>query len=72
MVNSVEMNGSEKYLVMQEVEHNRVSEILLNQKKLDQCDLLCLVYDTSDANSFGYLASLRVRRETFHQKKKKY
>ncbi|KAG1469580.1 hypothetical protein G6F56_003178 [Rhizopus delemar] len=66
VVNSVEMNGSEKYLVMQEVEHNRVSEILLNQKKLDQCDLLCLVYDTSDANSFGYLASLRKQYKIDH------
>ncbi|KAI9244890.1 EF hand associated-domain-containing protein [Sporodiniella umbellata] len=66
VVNSVEMNGSEKYLVMQEVEHNRVSEILPNQKKLEQCDLLCLVYDTSDANSFGYLASLRKQYKIDH------
>ncbi len=61
MVNSVEMKGAEKYLVMQEVEPNQVSEILSSKKKLDQCDLLCFVYDTSDANSFGYVAALRVR-----------
>lgn len=60
VVNSVEMNGSEKYLVMQEVEPNQVSEILSNKKRLDQCDLLCFVYDTSDACSFEYVAALRV------------
>lgn len=61
MVNSVEMKGAEKYLVMQEVESTQVSEILSSKKKLDQCDLLCFVYDTSDANSFEYVSTLRVR-----------
>lgn len=55
------MKGAEKYLVMQEVEPSQVSEILSSKKKLDKCDLLCFVYDTSDANSFGYVAALRVR-----------
>jgi len=54
------MKGAEKYLVMQEVEPNQVAEILSSKKRLDQCDLLCFVYDTSDANSFGYVAALRV------------
>lgn len=60
VVNSVEMKGAEKYLVMQEVEEKQVAEILSNKKRLDQCDLLCFVYDTSDANSFEYVAALRV------------
>ncbi|KAG0799728.1 hypothetical protein G6F22_002940 [Rhizopus arrhizus] len=66
VVNSVEMKGAEKYLVMQEVEPNQVSEILSSKKKLDQCDLLCFVYDTSDANSFGYVAALREKYKTDH------
>lgn len=61
VVNSVEMKGAEKYLVMQEVEPKQVSEILSSKKRLDQCDLLCFVYDTSDANSFEYVAALRVK-----------
>lgn len=60
VVNSVEMKGAEKYLVMQEVESSQVAEILSSKKKLEQCDLLCFVYDTSDANSFEYIYSLRV------------
>lgn len=60
VVNSVEMKGAEKYLVMQEVEPRQVSEILSSKKRLDQCDLLCFVYDTSDASSFEYVAALRV------------
>lgn len=63
VVNSVEMKGAEKYLVMQEVEPKQVSEILSSKKRLDQCDLLCFVYDTSDANSFEYVAALRVSVE---------
>ena len=63
VVNSVEMKGAEKYLVMQEIESSQVPEILSSKRKLDQCDLLCLVYDTSDASSFEYVATLRVRKE---------
>ncbi|KAG1181554.1 hypothetical protein G6F35_015868 [Rhizopus arrhizus] len=51
---------------MQEVEPNQVSEILSNKKKLDQCDLLCFVYDTSDANSFGFVAALREKYKIDH------
>lgn len=54
------MKGAEKYLVMQEVEPSQVAEILSSKKRLEQCDLLCFVYDTSDANSFEYVAALRV------------
>ncbi|KAI8968398.1 EF hand associated-domain-containing protein [Mycotypha africana] len=59
VVNSVEMKGAEKYLVMQEVEQNQVADILSDKKKMEQCDLLCFIYDTSDANSFEYVANLR-------------
>ncbi|KAI9468531.1 MAG: EF hand associated-domain-containing protein [Benjaminiella poitrasii] len=66
VVNSVEMKGAEKYLVMQEIETSRVSEILSSKKKLEQCDLLCFVYDTSDASSFEYVALLREKYKIDH------
>lgn len=36
------------------------AEVLQNKKKLDKCDLLCFVFDSSDVNSFAYVANLRV------------
>jgi Ras family protein T1 len=59
-VNSIEINGSEKYLVMQEFGPNLDSEVLQNKKKMELCDLVCMVYDSADANSFAYIANLRV------------
>ncbi|KAJ3277074.1 ERMES complex Ca(2+)-binding regulatory GTPase gem1 [Terramyces sp. JEL0728] len=44
---------------MQEFGPNLEAEILQNKKKLDACDLICMVYDSGDANSFAYLASIR-------------
>lgn len=46
---------------MEEIAANREAEILSSKQRLEACDLLCFVYDTSDVNSFGYVASLRVR-----------
>ena len=36
------------------------AEILQNKKRLDKCDLLCFVFDSSDVNSFSYVVNLRV------------
>ncbi len=36
------------------------AEVLQNKKKLDACDLICMVYDSADTNSFAYVAGLRV------------
>ncbi|KAI8328373.1 EF hand associated-domain-containing protein [Chlamydoabsidia padenii] len=66
VVNSVEMKGVEKYLVLEEVGAKREVEILSSKKRLDACDLLCFVYDTSDVNSFGYLANLREKYKLDH------
>ncbi|KAI9489577.1 EF hand associated-domain-containing protein [Zychaea mexicana] len=63
VVNSVEMKGVEKYLVMEEIGASREAEILSNKQRLEACDLLCFVYDTSDVNSFGYVASLREKNK---------
>lgn len=48
------------YAKLEEVCASREAEILSNKQRLEACDLLCFVYDTSDVNSFGYVASLRV------------
>ncbi|KAL1933375.1 hypothetical protein VTP01DRAFT_7465 [Rhizomucor pusillus] len=66
VVNSVEMKGVEKYLVMEEIAANREAEILSSKQRLEACDLLCFVYDTSDVNSFGYVASLREKYKIDH------
>ena len=66
VVNSLEIGGSEKYLVviifdqMQEFGPSVASEVLKNKKRLETCDLLCMVYDSDDPNSFSYVASLIV------------
>ncbi|CAG8545799.1 2502_t:CDS:10, partial [Scutellospora calospora] len=61
LVNSVEIKGEEKYLVLQEVCSKYEAEIFQNKRKLEMCDLLCFLYDSSDANSFSYIVELRKR-----------
>ena len=43
---------------MQEFGTNVDAEVLQNRKRMDQCDVVCLVYDSSDVNSFAYIAGL--------------
>ncbi|KAI8320016.1 mitochondrial Rho GTPase [Martensiomyces pterosporus] len=57
-VNSVDVKGSEKYLVMQEFGPYDTS-VLQSRRQLECCDLLVMVYDSSDPNSFSYLSNLR-------------
>ncbi|ORX81805.1 mitochondrial Rho 1 [Basidiobolus meristosporus CBS 931.73] len=66
VVNSVEIKGAEKYLVMEEFGSNYEAEVFQNKKKLELCDLLCLVYDSSDPNSFSYIANLRKQYNLDH------
>ncbi|CAG8461994.1 8997_t:CDS:10 [Acaulospora morrowiae] len=61
VVNSVEIKGAEKYLVLQEFGSKYEAEILQNKRKLEACDLICFVYDSSDTNSFSYIVELRKR-----------
>ncbi|CAG8763401.1 18740_t:CDS:10, partial [Dentiscutata erythropus] len=61
LVNSVEIKGEEKYLVLQEVGSKYEAEIFQNKRKLEMCDLLCFVYDSSDPDSFSYIVELRKR-----------
>ncbi|KAJ3019599.1 ERMES complex Ca(2+)-binding regulatory GTPase gem1 [Thoreauomyces humboldtii] len=66
VVNSVEIGGVEKYLVMQEFGPKFDSEILQNRRKLEACDILCFLYDSGDVNSFAYVANLRNRCNIDH------
>lgn len=58
-VNSVELPGGKQcYLILQELGHLE-SAILENKTKLDACDLLCYVYDSSDPDSFAHIVEAR-------------
>ncbi|TDL16223.1 mitochondrial Rho GTPase [Rickenella mellea] len=59
VVNSVDINGSEKYLVLQEFGSKYEAETLRNVKKTDLADVMVYVYDSSDTNSFSYISNLR-------------
>ena len=54
VVNSVEISGSEKYLIMQEL-----SQEDLPLLETPCCDVVLYVYDSTDVNSFTYIQNLR-------------
>ncbi|KAG4305488.1 hypothetical protein PORY_001044 [Pneumocystis oryctolagi] len=58
VVNSVEIQSIQRYLVLDELADDE-HVVLSNPKKLDACDVLCLTYDSSDPESFGYLLKLQ-------------
>lgn len=76
VVNSVDIDGSEKYLVvgyrnkpeplfltffqLQEFGSSFEAETLRNSKKIDLADVIVYVHDSSDTNSFSYISNLRV------------
>jgi Ras family protein T1 len=60
VVNAVDLDGSEKYLVLQEFGSKYEAETLRNSKKTDFADVIIYVYDSSDTNSFSYISNLRV------------
>ncbi|KAF8339972.1 mitochondrial Rho GTPase [Cantharellus anzutake] len=66
VVNSVEINGAEKYLVLQEFGSLYEADTLRNSKKLDLADVIVYVYDSSDTNSFSYLSNLRQQYNLDH------
>lgn len=58
-VNSVEIKGAEKYLVIREFGSVNDLDVLKDKSQMELCDVLCYVYDSSDPHSFAYLARLR-------------
>ncbi|KAI1472634.1 mitochondrial Rho GTPase 1 [Daldinia caldariorum] len=60
-VNSVELQGGKQcYLILEELGELELA-ILENQARLDACDLICYVYDSSDPDSFSHIVDLRKR-----------
>ncbi|KIM28732.1 hypothetical protein M408DRAFT_329191 [Serendipita vermifera MAFF 305830] len=66
VVNSVEIDGSEKYVVMQEFGSKYEAETLRNPKKTDLVDVIIYIYDSSDTNSFSYISNLRQQYSLDH------
>ena len=58
-VNSVELDGGKQcYLILQELGELE-SAILENRAKVDNCDLVCYTYDSSDPDSFQHIIKIR-------------
>lgn len=59
-VNSVEIGGRERYLVLKEIGPfgGADMELLSNEVETTRADVFCLLYDASDANSFSYITAL--------------
>ncbi|KAH9980350.1 mitochondrial Rho GTPase [Lactifluus volemus] len=66
VVNSVDIHGSEKYLVLQEFGSKYEPEVLRNSKKIDLADVIVYVHDSSDTNSFSYISNLRQQYSLDH------
>ncbi|ODV79454.1 mitochondrial Rho GTPase [Suhomyces tanzawaensis NRRL Y-17324] len=58
-VKDIELRGGKQcYLILEELGELEPA-ILSNQLRLDQCDVICYAYDSSDPESFQYLVDLR-------------
>ncbi|KAG6814245.1 ERMES complex Ca(2+)-binding regulatory GTPase gem1 [Tricholoma furcatifolium] len=66
VVNSVDIDGAEKYLVLQEFGSRYEAETLRNSKKTDMVDVIIYVHDSSDTNSFSYISNLRQQYSLDH------
>lgn len=53
-INTLQVYGQEKYLVLHDIDVYSVSEVLMPSQVL--CDVACLVYDASNPKSFEYVA----------------
>lgn len=63
-VKDIELRGGKQcYLILEELGELEPA-ILENQKRLDQCDVICYTYDSSDPELFQYLVDLR---EKYHK-----
>lgn len=57
----IELRGGKQcYLILEELGEQEPA-ILENKSRLDQCDVICYVYDSSDPESFQYLVDLRAK-----------
>lgn len=61
VVNSVETGGIENSLVMQEFDSTMDYEVINNPSMMEACDVVLLVFDSSDSNSFQYIADIAIQ-----------
>ncbi|KIP10221.1 hypothetical protein PHLGIDRAFT_85427 [Phlebiopsis gigantea 11061_1 CR5-6] len=66
VVNSVDLDGREVYLVLQEFGSRYEAEVLKSSKKTDMADIVIYVHDSSDTNSFSYISNLRQQYSLDH------
>lgn len=59
VVNTVQVYGQEKMLVLRDINVSNVSDPLLPQEV--QCDVACLMYDASNPKSFEYIARIYIK-----------
>lgn len=59
VVSAIEQGGLERHLILQEFGSRYESEVIRSPTKLAQADLIILVWDSSDTNSFSHIANLR-------------
>jgi len=52
-------------LQLEEIPEQETDDILASQKTLDNVDVICLTYDSADADSFAFIADLRVSHHLF-------
>lgn len=57
-VNYVQVYGQEKIMVLKDITIRNVSDPLLPNEV--QCDVACLIYDTSNPKSFEYIARIYI------------
>ncbi|EEB06870.1 GTPase Gem1 [Schizosaccharomyces japonicus yFS275] len=57
VVNSVEFQSKQRYLVLSEVQDTDY-DVFSDVRTLDACDVLCLLYDSSNPSSFSYIANI--------------
>ncbi|CAH2354108.1 mitochondrial Rho GTPase 1 [[Candida] railenensis] len=65
-VKDIELRGGKQcYLILEELGELEPA-ILENKLRLDQCDVICYAYDSSDPESFQYLVDLREKYSSRH------
>lgn len=59
VIKDIELRGGKQcYLILEELGELEPA-ILENKKRLEECDVICYTYDSSDPESFQYLVDLR-------------
>ncbi|CAG0914289.1 unnamed protein product [Notodromas monacha] len=59
IVNALSVYGQEKYLILRDIDVYNTSDAL-NPDEIN-CDVACLVYDTSDPKSFQFIAKIYIK-----------